>query len=215
MRTFMALFLLAASLAVLATPSTLVYIPSTDIQPTGVWHLGADSYVFTGEGAGSAFVDTGLTYGVIPRVEAGIDLTSNTANPLWLNAKVLLLSPDTSPVALAVGAYNFSTTTATRQNLLYGIASTTFSGIRLTGGYYTGSKGVMDPDQSGILLGVDRTVGKYWLGADFQGGKNPVGAWNVGVGYALTDKIGFIIGYDHYHLQAIKPSLNFQLDANL
>ncbi|MHB0936290.1 MAG: hypothetical protein ACYDCO_06820 [Armatimonadota bacterium] len=200
--------------SVLATPSTLVYIPSTDIQPLGVWHLGVDSYAFTNGDAGGSFVDVGLTYGVFPRVELGFDLISGADNPLWLNGKVLVLPPDRSPVALAVGVYNWSTSDVTGQNMLYAVGSSTLAGTRFTYGYYQGDEDVLQPDDSGILLGVDRTLGRWWLGADYQGGDNVVGALNFGVGYAVNERTGIILGYDIYNADGASDSVNVQLDIN-
>ena len=37
-------FVVTAAGAALATPSTQVWIPSTDIQAKGTWHLGIDNY---------------------------------------------------------------------------------------------------------------------------------------------------------------------------
>jgi hypothetical protein len=219
MRTLVTALLLLAGVPLLATPATLVYIPSTDVQAAGTWHLGADSYLFTdSQETAKAFVDWGLTYGVVPRVEVGIDLASGTESPVWLNGKVQFLSPEKSPVALAAGVCNYSTVDRANQRMVYVVASATVSGTRLTFGGYTGNEKVLVPDHAGLLLGVDRTVGKWWLGADYQGGQNALGSWNVGVAYALTDRISFIVGYDRYHDPAAvgaKGSLNFQLDVNL
>jgi hypothetical protein len=72
------------SLSALATPSTLITIPSTDIQPVGIWHFGVDNTLYTGgDTAPAPFVDVGLTYGITRRVEAGIDLITGTDSPLW------------------------------------------------------------------------------------------------------------------------------------
>ena len=71
-----ALSLLSAGVA-LATPSTQIWIPSTDIQKFGSFHLGIDNYVAAeGEGTVPLYV-LGLTAGVIPsetvQAEIGVD----------------------------------------------------------------------------------------------------------------------------------------------
>lgn len=98
--------LLAGSLAMfsctdaLATPSTQIWSPSTDVQAYKVWHLGIDNYIRTSaDGAVTNNVfDTGLTVGVLPsekvHMEVGIDYmetgTSSPADesPIYFNAKL-------------------------------------------------------------------------------------------------------------------------------
>ncbi len=121
----------------LATPSTIIWIPSVDIQPYKTFHLNIDSYVRTkhepesnaayfglapGEGLPPMFL-VGPTAGVLPfrkiQAEVGFDLMYGGANspagldnhPLYVHAK--LGTPEDawfrgSP-ALAVGGYNFGT----------------------------------------------------------------------------------------------------------
>jgi len=225
MRTIVATLLLLAGVCAFATPTTLVYIPSTDIQGAKTWHLDQDSYIFTnGDGSGSQapnFTDVGALYGVNSAVEIGFDVISGAKNPVWLNAKIQLLSADKSPVAVALGAYNWNfTDNAMKQNMIYLLGSSMFSGTRFTYGYYTGDKtgltnAVGADDKSGVLLGIDRTLSsKWWVGLDYQGGKNAIGALNPGVEYNFTDKIGVIVGYDYYNDHRIPGSYNIQLDAN-
>ncbi|HEX2949564.1 MAG TPA: hypothetical protein VHV83_08365 [Armatimonadota bacterium] len=211
MRTIITVALFLVSIPLLATPSTLVTIPSTDIQPKGVWHFGADSM---GNSNGS-FTDVGLTYGISSRVEAGVDLVTGQDNPLWFNGKVQLLPPDKSPVALAVGIYNTGTASLTNQSIAYIVGSSTISGTRLTYGGYKGQSDALGDDDNGIMLGIDRTMGKWWLGADYASGKNAIGSWNVGVGYSFTDKISVILGYDNFNTEGVPDAFNVQLDANL
>ena len=78
------IFMLAMSLVVvtcgaaLATPSTQIWIPSTDIQAYKTLHLGIDNYIRTSKDGGFPnFYDIGLTAGVLPfekiQAEIGID----------------------------------------------------------------------------------------------------------------------------------------------
>lgn len=217
MRYIVTVLLLLAGSQLLATPSTLLTIPSTDIQPKGVWHLGADSVIFGGgaEAAPASFVDVGLTYGMTSRLEVGIDLVSGQDNPLWGNAKYQLLAPESSPLALAVGVYNAASSRTTNQQIAYVVGSTTVSDVRFTLGGYAGRKEALAGDDTGILAGIDLTRGKWWYGADYAGGKNAIGSWNVGIGYALTEKIGVIVGYDNYHTPDASDGYNIQFDVNL
>ncbi len=132
----------------LATPSTQIWIPSTDIQPFNVWHLGLDNYLRSSDK--SHFVegqrdpnifDAGLTVGVLPfeavKAEIGADyLVNGTAyddHPLYFNAKVgvpegtlYTNSLSLNSPSLAVGGFNFGTdskkssVTRTDQNIVYG-----------------------------------------------------------------------------------------------
>jgi hypothetical protein len=237
MRTIIVTALLLASIAVFATPSTLVYIPSTDVQAKGTVHLGADSYIFKGTtasgekgftGTGGVFTDWGVTYGVTKFMEVGADVIggypgSPANNPLWLNAKAQIWAPtETLPLAVAAGIYNLAISSdGSNQALVYGAASYVLPyGVRVTGGAYTGAKkglqvpGAGDPETSGYLLGVDKTMGKWWFGADYQSGRNLMGAANVGVGYTINDKTSVILGYDHYNVGE-PHSINFQVDINM
>ncbi len=121
----------------LATPSTQVWIPSTDIQAFKTVHLNFDSYVRTkkepAENAGwfgvveggniPALYMIGPTVGVLPfekvQMEVGFDLMNGGANtvvgldksPLYGHAKIGIPEDALfkfSP-AIAVGGYNFGT----------------------------------------------------------------------------------------------------------
>ena len=151
-----------------ATPSTQIWIPSTDIQPFGVPHFGLDGY-FRASGHGyyeagqrdPNMFDSGLTIGVLPfqavQMEVGVDYLSTFSglptddHPIFFNAK--LGTPEntlfTNAPALAVGGYNFGTkshdTARTDQNIIYGLASKTLPEIcclpsigRVSAGWYVG-----------------------------------------------------------------------------
>ncbi|HOF88165.1 MAG TPA: hypothetical protein PLZ36_08705 [Armatimonadota bacterium] len=219
MRTLVATLLLAAGLAAFATPSTLVTIPSTDMQAAGTWRLGADTVVPMTASESVPFFDLGLTYGASPRVEVGVDFISPADTPLWLNAKVLVLTPARSPVPVAVGVYNFGTNEAENQRVLYAVGSYVLpvaDGLRLTAGAWQANDkaAAIGTEDTGIMLGLDTTIGKWWLGADYVSGDSALGSVNVGVGYALTDSIGVILGYDHYNASGATDAVNFQLDVN-
>lgn len=219
MRILVATLLLATGLAVFATPSTLVTIPSTDIQAAGTWHLGMDTLVPMSASESVPFADLGLTYGVHPRVEIGVDLISPADNPLWLNAKVLVLTPDQSPVPVAVGVYNYGTNEPENQQVLYAVGSYVLpvaDGVRLTAGGWQANDTAtsIGAEDTGLMLGLDKTIGPWWLGADYLSGDSALGSVNVGVGYALTDSIGIIMGYDYYNASGATDAVNFQLDVN-
>lgn len=147
-----ALFALTAGVA-LATPSTQIWIPSTDIQPFGVVHLNIDNY-FRASGVGKAttdptlrdanILDIGPTVGVLPfeklQLEVGFDylVTANDPNdnhPLMANFK--FGTPEDSlfkfSPALAVGMFNIgpsqsagtAPSVSSGQNIVYGLAAKT------------------------------------------------------------------------------------------
>ena len=215
MRTLVATLSLVVCLAAYATPSTLVSIPSTDIQSKGTYHLGSDVYLPM-DGSGAATSDIGLTYGLDPRVEVGFDNFSGTVDPLTFNAKVLV-SPDGSPVPVAIGISNLGLKkdSAWDQSMAYIVGSyVTAAGPRLTFGGYTSNKNVVGTPEKGILLGADYQQGKWWYGIDYLSEKNGVGSVNPGVAYNFADNVGVILGYDKYNSSAFKDTYNLQVDIN-
>lgn len=171
----------------LATPSTQVWIPSTDIQAFNTWHLGLDNYVrasgdgrFTPGERDPNIYDAGITVGVLPfetvKAEIGADyLVNGTAyddDPFYLNAKVGI--PEDALAAhspaLAVGGFNFGANskedspTRTDQNIIYGLVSRTLPVLgRISVGYYTGNEDILldkngEECAGGILLSWDRTM---------------------------------------------------------
>ncbi len=169
-----------------ATPSTIVWIPSVDVQPFKTFHLTFDSYLRAKQnpdGArGGAIVDLGLEAGILPyekiRAEAGFDLVDQPGppgkHPLAFNAKVG--TPEGawfkgSP-AVAAGGYNFGTKSgdarrgepATAMNIVYAVAGKTVPVLgRFEAGYYAGNRKVLvdengRSDEKGVLLSWDRTL---------------------------------------------------------
>lgn len=161
-----ALLISVGSTVALATPSTQIWIPSTDIQPYKTIHLGIDNYIRVAKDGvpGNATFgqywpvvsDIGLTAGVLPfeklQMEVGIDyirygVTAYDDSPIYFNAK--LGTPEGSlfkySPALAIGGYNFGLRGGdiahnTQQNIVYGLAAKTFPVIgRLSAGYYVGN----------------------------------------------------------------------------
>lgn len=225
-----ALSLLSAGVA-LATPSTQIWIPSTDIQKFGTYHLGIDSYVAAeGEGTVPLYV-LGLTAGVIPsetiQAEIGIDYMSGLGDvaddkPLYFNAKVA--TPEgalfNGSPALAVGGYNFGTEKdLTNQNIVYGLAAKTLPVVgRLSLGYFSANEDVVGDDNSGVLASWDRTLTeispKLWAAVDYQGGDSALGALSFGVSWAFADNVSVIAGYDIYNNEDLNNTFTTQLDIN-
>lgn len=243
MKNLIALLALGLAVETGATPSTQIWIPSTDIQPFTVVHLNVDAYLRVrneNDGTRKAPLSMiGPTIGVLPwkkvQAEVGFDLMYQGVrvlddNPGYFHAKVGTPEKslhDWSP-ALAVGAYNLGTKDRyTNQNIFYGLAARTLPVVgRLSAGYYAGNGDVLvnergERRKDGLLLSWDRTMkeisDKLWLAVDYQGGQSSLGATNVGFAWAFTEKTSVIFGYDIYNNRNVagKNTVTIQVDINL
>lgn len=223
-----------------ATPSTQIWIPSTDIQAFKKVHLGIDTYIKTENNQGvkePTVTNFGLTVGVLPfekiQMEVGLDYRDfggalDTTYPLLFNAKIG--TPEDalfkgSP-AIAVGAYDFGTKNkVTNYNIVYGLVAKTLGNFgRLSAGYYTGNDELLvdkngNKDNHGVLLSWDRTISeisdKLWAAVDYQGGKNGYGALSFGVAWKFAPNVSVIFGYDIYNESSLyKPTATVQLDID-
>jgi len=228
---------------VMATPSTQIWIPSTDVQGFGVIHLGWDSYIKT-EALNGAYEGTvtngGITVGVLPFKKIGLeigvdyrDISANHQYPVYLNAKLGV--PEDAffkyMPAIAVGSFDLGMhygVGATNYNVTYGlIAKNIWKLGRISAGYYKGNDQLLvnasdsgKKDAGGVLLSWDRTMteisDKIWLAVDYQGAKNSYGALSFGASYAVTPDASFIIGYDIWNDdKSFKPTATVQVDINL
>jgi hypothetical protein len=207
-----------------ATPSTQIWIPSTDIQAFKTLHLGIDNYIRTEtvDGVrGSTIYDGGLTVGILPfkklQAEVGADFMTMSDNvydnyPVYFNLKIA--TPEGSifkgSPSLAVGAYNFGTKKdLTNYDIVYGLIAKTIPVVgRLSAGYYYGNDKILLDDKGkkaagGILLSLDRAMpeisDKLWLAVDYQGGMNYLGALSFGFSWNFSKNVSVIFGYDIYN----------------
>jgi hypothetical protein len=209
---------------IFSTPSTQIWIPSTDFQKWKTMHLGLDNYIRTSkiDGIrGAGMFDLGLTTGLLPfekfQGEIGVDyLSMGDSNyddhPIYFNAKIGLPEDALfkgSP-SLALGAYNFGLKkNLTNYNILYGEIAKTIPILgRVSVGYYTGNDKLLVDENlkkanNGLLLSWDRTMteisDKLWLAVDYQGGKNYLGALSFGASWAFSKNVSVIFGYDIYN----------------
>jgi len=216
--------LLVLQTASLATPSTQIWNPSTDIQARGTWHFGIDNY-FTVQGpadGGYAFpTDLGLEYGLTPNIELGFDIFQPQASPLVFNAKFGIPENGNIP-AFAGGGYGFGTSQGvTDQNVVYGLAAKTFPVIgRLTAGYFSGNSKVLvdplgNPDNSGVILTWDKALtDKIWACIDYAGTNSAIGSLFYGLSYAFSPNTSVIFAYGTFNNGA-KPVITTQLDINI
>jgi hypothetical protein len=170
----------------MATGSTQIWIPSTDIQGFKTVHLGIDNYIRTQKDAngiyGSGIYDMGVTTGISPftkvQAEIGIDylnMGDNNAldaknydlHPIYFNGKIAI--PEDSlfkgAPAIAVGAYNFGTKKGlTNYNIMYALIAKTVPVVgRISVGYYSGNKALLIDENgvasnTGLLLSWDRAM---------------------------------------------------------
>ena len=129
-----------------ATPSTQIWIPSTDIQQFMNPHIGWDAYI--GQNGKGLVSNGGITLGVLPLkkvgLEAGIDyrdISGDHWSPILLNAKAG--SPEDALFkympAIAVGVYDLGFVEGVNNyDLLYGLMSRNIGrfGRLSLGGYY-------------------------------------------------------------------------------
>jgi len=204
-----------------ATPSTQIWNPSTDIQLRGTWHLGIDDY-FTIEDRSSGgynySTDYGLTGGVLPGVEVGVDFLSPQAVPgsqLVFNAKYGLAESGSLP-AVAIGGYGFGLLQGqTDQNVIYGVAAKTFVFGRLSAGYFQGKAQTIGSDNGGAILTWDKTItDKLWLSIDYAGGNSTIGALFAGFSYYFAPNISVLCAYGKFN-NGSKPAVTTQLDINI
>lgn len=233
------------SQAAMATPSGQIWIPSTDIQTTGVIHLGFDNYSAINTPMGTApstgasnYYDFGITYGALPGLEIGYDFISVLQYPSVFNIKYAV--PEGSlPFSVAVGGYNvgFVSTDAARGiagndlNIMYGVIAKNIEGVaRFSAGYYSANPKNMffdtaaavngkNLENSGLLLSIDRQLNdKWWVAADYQGGYNYFGSLNLGMSYAFSPNTSVIFGYNIYTLPGAATggnTITTQVDINI
>lgn len=228
---------IALAPAAFATPSTQIWIPSTDTQGFGVVHFGADVYSTPSRksaangGDGYNVVNYGLTVGVLPPsvtdklgFEIGLDyrdISGDSENPTYWNAKFGLVEGDIMP-AFAVGMFDLGgKNNVNDYNIMYGLVAKSFDGFgRLGIGAYSGNDKLLldengQKDATGLLASWDKTLNeKFWAAVDYMGGKNGYGALSFGVSYAVSPTSSVIFGYDIYNNSNIKPSFTFQYDVN-
>jgi hypothetical protein len=234
-----AVLVAAAAGSALATPSTQIWIPSTDIQAFKTVHLGIDSYIRVandpnyGNNKAPNIYDLGLTFGVLPfeliQLEVGVDYvvngTSYDNTPVYFNWK--LGTPEDGLFkympAVAIGMYNMGTNNLTNQNLLYGLVAKNLPVIgRLSIGGYTGSEHVLGKNQNtGLLASWDRTMSeisdKLWMAVDYMSGNNFNGALSFGASWAFTKNVSLLVGFDIWNEAKTggKNTFTTQLDINL
>ncbi|MEE8429969.1 MAG: hypothetical protein V3S16_01850 [Candidatus Desulfatibia sp.] len=225
-----------------ATPSSLIRIPSVDVQPYGTVHLGIDinTAMYKPRGAdstGNANVaddyeeptDFGLTFGMLDtgifQVEFGFDIREPTDEPVYVNFKVAI--PEGAIAnqmpGFAIGGYSFGTDVDTNYNIFYIETAKTFSFMgRFTFGYFGGNtehlRNINDEaDHHGMLFGFDRRLPevneRLWFGIDYQQTFSEYGAWSLGVSWAFSENAALVIGFIRYNDERMnRDKMTWQID---
>jgi hypothetical protein len=200
-----------------STPSTIIFIPSTDVQAPKTWHFGLDSYfTFDGTGTGNT-VDTGLTYGLPGRLEVGFDHIGGTDDPFLGNLKWQAVPEKGNSPAIAIGGYNFGgKDNALAGNLFYALVSKTFgkSG-RVHLGYQHGEENRVGEDNDMILAAWEKQLNpKWWVAVDYASGDSAFGALTPGFAYTFRENTSVLVGYDFYNDSDLDDTITVQVDIN-
>ncbi|MBI5058646.1 hypothetical protein HZB60_02555 [candidate division KSB1 bacterium] len=229
MRTLRTIILLslmvpAANLA-LATATTHIWGPATDVQPFKVLHVTADMYLPTQLDAlpGDVGVqlppvtNLGLTCGVLPtkevQLEVGVDHKAGFGAfdryPLYFNAKLGV--PENTLMsrfpALAVGVFDVGTESdKTDYNVVYGKAAMSFEQVgRLSVGFFSGNDKLLldsegEKSNTGLLAAWERSMpeisDKLWLCLEYVGSNSAYGTMNIGGSWKFADNASILLGYD-------------------
>ena len=186
-------------------------VPTAEIHDKASFYVEGDLFAHFDKFERGGFRSFGpsVIYGVNKRLEVGVNLYATqdggtTQYELEPNIKFKALDQEKVGVDVAVGAIAYlplDRSSDTRSSaMLYSVATRKFSSandLALTGGIYHVVGGTSDMGtRTGVLLGVQQPVTKrLTLLADWTSGKNRFGYSNAGIGYDVTDRQYFMIGY--------------------
>jgi hypothetical protein len=207
-----------AATASWATPSSIIFIPSTDVQAPDTNHLGFDGYFTFDNPDAAAVTDLGYTRGFKGRFELGVDHIGSSEDPFLGNAKWQAIAPrGNTGLALALGAYNWGgSDNPLAGNLLYAIASKIFPQAgRFSIGFQHGQESRVGDDNDMLLLAWEKQLSpKWWAAVDFASGDSAFGAISPGVAYTFAPNTSVIFGYDFYNSGDLKDTITVQVDIN-
>jgi hypothetical protein len=207
----------AAAGAAWSTPSTIIFIPSTDVQAPKTWHFGLDTY-FTFDGKSTAnVVDTGITYGLPGRFEVGLDHVGGVDDPIMANLKWQAAPEKTNMPAFAIGAYNLGgSDNPLAGNFIYGLVSKTFGKTgRFHLGYQYGDEDRVGDDNGMFLAAWEKQLNpKWWVAIDYASGDSGFGAISPGFAYTFRENTSVLVGYDIYNNGDLDDTFTVQVDIN-
>ena len=208
----------------MATPSTNIWNPTTDVQAKGTFHLGIDNYFSIAKNRTKAYgfpTDVGLTYGPGYGFEIGIDVMEPTPNPITFNAKWALPENKVWP-AFAVGVQGVGIHKTTQSNIFYALLAKTWDPVgRITAGGYKGKKSALSAGRSsgsyGAIVAWDRSFGdKWWASVDYASGNNLYGEVAFGGSYKFAKNVSVLASYVVFTRHSYNPNNTFstQLDID-
>lgn len=228
----------------LATASTHIWAPSTDVQPFNVWHVTSDLYLALERDAAGSRIPTvtnlGVTVGILPtkrlNAEVGFDHKSGLGAlddyPMYGNVKIGI--PENAfgrffP-AIAAGAFDVGTKSErTDYNVIYAKAAKTFSagGVslgRLSAGWFAGNEKLLldgrgEKDASGLLAAWERTMteisDKLWVCLEYMGTESAYGTISVGASWKFAGNVSVIAGYDMFNNDDLVDAATIQVDIDI
>lgn len=225
-----------------AAPSRIFAVPTTDALEyhTARAEMETTSTMMkTNAEGGWSQINYGLTFGLIPYtvsksygIEMGLDyrdfngsIPPAAGNPLFYNLKFAIreggLVSDYLP-GIAVGLFDYGGKSGiTDANIMYLVMSKKFPGAWRVGlGAYSGNDAVLVDEtgqraNSGLLLSLDVQLNKkWWIAADYIGGRNRYGAVNVGMGFSLHPGLEMTVSEGIFNNPNIKPVLSVHLISN-
>jgi len=215
-----------ASSSAMATYSSQIWIPSTDVKGFKEVNVSIDNYTrFSSKADGTTGVsyntyDVGVTAGVLPlekfKIEVGVDyITDNTSDSLMEKHPANFNFKGGVPEdaffkgmpAVAAGMFGMNPASdALSANVAYGLIAKTFPVIgRLSVGGYHGAERTLGAQNinDGLLASWDRTMSeisdKLWLSVDYMGGNNSLSAVSVGGSWAFTPVVSLLVGANVYN----------------
>lgn len=236
---------LTGTCAAVATPSTHIWAPSTDIQAYKTFHLTSDIYIPSEKPLGvrpGTVTNMGLTVGVFQSgkwaMEAGFDHIEGTY-PIYFNAKIGVSENaygDQSP-DFALGAYTLGTRSGgearqgqtakagTDYGVYYAKTAKTFGSVgRISAGYFSGNKKLLVNENGGSsahggLFAWERTLGEISdnlsVAVDYMGGRSNFGVLSYGFTWKFTPNVGVIFAFVDQKTKRLTPGDAFTLQVDI
>jgi hypothetical protein len=198
--------------AAFATPTSIIWNPSVDVQAPKTTHLGFDTY-FTPDGENFYTNDAGLTWGLGSGVEVGLDYISPLPKGnVQFNAKWGMPEKGSAP-AFAVGAQFFGDKDVA-PNIFYALLAKTFgTSGRFHLGAYTGNNDVL-ADESGVIIAWDKTFNAKWWGAVDYASGDGYGVLSFGGAYKFAPNVGVLLGYVIPNISGARNQITTQVDID-
>lgn len=214
-RVFFILILAALANLPAAAQSTIVNIPSTEVEGKGSFYVEADFIAHFDKWERGGFQSYGIrtVYGINDKLEVGANYfytrngsdESPPSQELQFNTKYRIVSKNDDTFQISTGAQLFVPVTSAAGRRTYGMlyanASKLFKNkreTRLTGGFYTVVGAENDfGTKSGALVGFEQQIkGELYFTADWFSGRNRFGYAAAGFANTFAEKHYLQIAYN-------------------